>query len=73
MRLAFDAKGEKLCVGIGSASSVSPGEPEQRTAISRCNPDGSIYFHPATGRLWASVQERDELGDDLAPDYLTHI
>jgi len=85
--LAFDAKGEKLYLGIGSASNVSPGEPEQRAAISRCNPDGSglelwasgtrnptsIYFHPATGQLWASVQERDELGDDLVPDYLTHI
>jgi len=85
--IAFDPRGEKLYVGIGSASNVSPGEPEQRAAISRYNPDGSgyelyatgtrnptsIYFHPSTGELWASVQERDELGDELVPDYLTHI
>jgi len=85
--IAFDPKGEKLYLGVGSASNVSTGEPEQRAAISRYNPDGSgyelyatgtrnptsIYFQPQTGQLWASVQERDELGDDLVPDYFTHI
>jgi len=28
---------------------------------------------PGTSQLWASIQERDALGDDLAPDYFTHI
>ena len=36
------------------------------------NPVG-IALHPATGELWASVNERDELGDDLVPDYLTRV
>ena len=36
------------------------------------NPVG-IAVHPQTGELWASVNERDELGDNLPPDYITHI
>ena len=29
--------------------------------------------YPGTDTMWAAVQERDELGDDLVPDYFTHI
>ena len=36
------------------------------------NPAG-IAFQPGTGVLYASVNERDELGDQLAPDYLTSV
>ena len=36
------------------------------------NPNG-LTFHPATGELWTVVNERDELGPDLVPDYLTHV
>jgi glucose/arabinose dehydrogenase len=36
------------------------------------NPNG-LDFEPATGRLWTVVNERDEIGDDLVPDYLTSI
>jgi len=32
-----------------------------------------IAFHPKTGDLWASVNERDELGDNLVPDYITRV
>jgi len=32
-----------------------------------------IAIHPATGELWASVNERDALGDDLVPDYITRV
>jgi glucose/arabinose dehydrogenase len=85
--IAFDPKGEKMYLGIGSESNVSPGENERRAAISRYNPDGSgfelyatgtrnpttIGFYPGSNVLWASVQERDALGDDLVPDYFTHI
>ena len=28
---------------------------------------------PATGQLWCSVNERDGLGDNLVPDYITHV
>jgi glucose/arabinose dehydrogenase len=36
------------------------------------NPAG-IAVNPATGELWCSVNERDALGDNLVPDYITHI
>ena len=36
------------------------------------NPSG-IAVDPSTGQLWCSVNERDGLGDDLAPDYITHV
>lgn len=36
------------------------------------NPSG-IAVHPTTGQLWCSVNERDGLGDDLVPDYITHV
>jgi glucose/arabinose dehydrogenase len=32
-----------------------------------------IAINPETGVLWASVNERDTLGDNLVPDYITHI
>jgi glucose/arabinose dehydrogenase len=58
-----------------------------RADILVANPDGSglavyawgirnavgIAVHPQTGQLWASVNERDNLGDNLVPDYITHI
>jgi glucose/arabinose dehydrogenase len=64
----------------------NPAEHE-RAAILEFNPDGSgrrifawgirnavgIAVNPKTGELWASVNERDELGDNLPPDYITHI
>ena len=36
------------------------------------NPQG-LALEPRTGRLWAVVNERDMLGSDLAPDYLTGV
>lgn len=36
------------------------------------NPVG-LAFEPQTGALWAVVNERDELGGDLVPDYLTEV
>jgi glucose/arabinose dehydrogenase len=36
------------------------------------NPNG-LTFHPETGRLWTVVNERDELGPNLVPDYLTSV
>jgi glucose/arabinose dehydrogenase len=85
--LLFDRAGQKLYVGVGSGSNVSPGEDPVRAAINRYNPDGSghetyaagtrnpigLHWYPETDTLWAAVQERDALGDDLVPDYFTHI
>jgi glucose/arabinose dehydrogenase len=36
------------------------------------NPNG-LAWEPATRRLWTVVNERDELGSDLVPDYLTSV
>jgi glucose/arabinose dehydrogenase len=36
------------------------------------NPVG-IGIHPETGELWCSTNERDLLGDNLVPDYITHV
>lgn len=33
----------------------------------------TIAVQPSTGELWASTNERDALGDDLVPDYLTRV
>ena len=58
-----------------------------RADILVANPDGSdlqvyasgirngsgLAVNPQTGELWTSVNERDELGDNLPPDYITHV
>lgn len=36
------------------------------------NPNG-LSWEPTTGALWASINERDEIGSDLVPDYMTSI
>ena len=60
---------------------------KDRATILEFNPDGKggrvyvsgirnavgIAVHPQTGQLWASVNERDGLGDDLVPDYITRV
>jgi len=37
------------------------------------NAGGGIEVDPQTGELWCSVNERDALGDNLVPDYITHV
>ena len=85
--LLFDRAGKYLYVGVGSASNVATGEDPRRAAISRYSVDGwkheifaagtrnpiGMRWYPGTDTLWAAVQERDELGDDLVPDFFTHI
>jgi glucose/arabinose dehydrogenase len=85
--LLLDKEGKKLYVAVGSGSNSSPGEDPRRAAINRYNLDGSgheifafglrnvigLRWYPGTETLWAAVQERDDLGDDLVPDYLTHV
>jgi len=58
-----------------------------RANILEANPDGSdlhvyawgirnpvgLAINPQTSELWASVNERDRLGDNLPPDYITHV
>jgi glucose/arabinose dehydrogenase len=85
--LAFSADGKHLFIGIGSASNISTGEDPRRAAVTICDPDGKnarlyatglrnpvgLALEPLTGKVWTTVNERDDLGDDLPPDYFTSL
>jgi len=86
--LTFSADGSKMYVSIGSRSNVSDDNAEaDRARIFEFNPDGTgqkvfawgvrnavgIKFRPGTSDLWMSVNERDELGDGLVPDYISRV
>ena len=86
--IVFSPDGKRMFVSVGSFSNVNDDAREKRRAdILVFDPDGKnekIYawgirnavglaIHPETGQLWASVNERDVLGDHLAPDYVTHV
>jgi glucose/arabinose dehydrogenase len=85
--LLFSLDGHKLYVTVGSESNVSIERDPRRAAILELNPDGSgqrifasglrnpvgLGWNPKTGALWAAVEERDLLGDDLPPDYVTEV
>ncbi len=85
--ILFAPDGSKMFVSIGSASNVQPETDARRAAISVYDPDGKnhrIYasglrnpiglaWNPKTGELWTAVNERDGLGDDLVPDYVTSV
>lgn len=77
-----------ISVGSGSNAGENGMEYELRRAnILEVNPDGTgekIYaaglrnpvgmaWAPGTGVLWTAVNERDGLGDDLVPDYITSV
>jgi glucose/arabinose dehydrogenase len=76
-----------MYVSVGSGSNVDAGEDPRRAAINSYNPDGTghsiyasgmrnpvdIHWYPGSDVMWAAVQERDALGDDLVPDYFTHV
>jgi glucose/arabinose dehydrogenase len=84
-----DGKKMYISVGSRSNNNDTDNNPAEhlRADILQANPDGTglhvyawgirnavgIAVEPQTGQLWASVNERDELGDDLPPDYITHI
>src|SRR5947208_6299429 len=84
--LTIDPKTGGLYVGVGSSGNLGV-EPEPKATIQRFDADGSnqttfasgirnataLAFHPQTAELWALVQERDGLGDNLPSDYLTHV
>jgi glucose/arabinose dehydrogenase len=85
--LAFSADGKHLFVAVGSGSNIDTGEDPRRAAVTICDPDGKnarlyatglrnpvgLALEPETGKVWTSVNERDELGDDLPPDYFTSL
>lgn len=77
-----------IAVGSGTNVAEQGMENEMlRADILEINPDGTgqrVYasglrnpvgmdWAPGTNTLWTAVNERDELGDNLVPDYLTHV
>jgi len=77
-----------ISVGSGSNVGENGMEHEVRRAcILEVNPDGTgerifasglrnpvgMDWEPETGKLWTAVNERDELGDALVPDYITAV
>jgi glucose/arabinose dehydrogenase len=84
--LKVDPKTGHLFVGVGSGGNLGV-EPLPKASIQRFDPDGSnqttiatgtrnptaLAFEPETGDLWALVQERDGMGDNLPSDYLIRV
>jgi glucose/arabinose dehydrogenase len=70
-----------------NATPENDGVPIARGAIHEYNPDGSghrlfasglrnpvgLAYFPGSNTLWTAVNERDQLGDDLVPDYITSV
>ena len=85
--LLFDTDHTKLYVSVGSGSNIDLGEDPMRAALHRYNPDGTghevvatglrniigLEWYPGSDEIWAAVQERDGLGDDLANDFLVNV
>lgn len=88
VRFRADGKKMYVSVGsLTNDFEGSRGQEDKRADILEFDPDGKnerIYasgirnavglaIHPKTGQLWCSVNERDMLGDDLVPDYITRV
>jgi glucose/arabinose dehydrogenase len=85
--LAFSSDGSRLFVSVGSKTNVSIERDDRRAAILASDPDGrnmrvyasglrnavGIACNPNSGELWATVNERDDIGDDIPFDYFTHV
>ena len=52
---------------------VDPASGTNRIFVSGIRNPTALAFEPTTGTLWAVVNERDELGAELVPDYLTSV
>jgi len=86
--IVFSPDGKKMYISIGSRSNVSDSAAEaDRARIFEFNPDGTdqkvyawgirnavgIAFRPGSNELWMSTNERDEIGEDLPPDYISSV
>jgi len=85
--IIFNRAGTKMYVAVGSRSNNDAGEDCRRAAILEFNPDGTGYrvyasgirnpvglaLQPGTDVVWTAINERDNYGDDLVPDYATSV
>jgi glucose/arabinose dehydrogenase len=85
----FSRDGTKLYVSVGSSNNIDEqgSGNEKRAMIQEYNPDGTGYrvfasglrnpvglaLQPGTNTIWTAVNERDNLGDDLPPEYATSV
>jgi hypothetical protein len=87
--VAFSNDGTQMFVSVGSGSNVAEGDSDERDRadVLVFDPEGrgrhvfasgirncvGLAVHASTGDVWCSTNERDGLGDDLVPDYLTRV
>jgi glucose/arabinose dehydrogenase len=85
--VALSPDGTQVFASVGSETNDDVERDPRRGAVLVAAADGSgarvfasglrnpvwLAFHPDGGRLFAVVNERDGLGDDLVPDYLTEV
>jgi glucose/arabinose dehydrogenase len=87
--VAFSNDGTQMFVSVGSGSNVAEGssDEEWRADVLVFDPEGrnrevfasgirncvGLAVHGASGDVWCSTNERDGLGDDLVPDYITRV
>ncbi|MFT3837474.1 MAG: sorbosone dehydrogenase family protein [Myxococcaceae bacterium] len=85
--IVFSADGKKMFVSVGSGSNVAEGgsNEKDRADVLVFDPDGShreihasglrncVGMSVNNGNVWCTVNERDGLGDDLVPDYVTRL
>jgi glucose/arabinose dehydrogenase len=85
--IIFNRGHTKMYVAVGSQSNNDAGEDCRRAAVLEFNPDGTGYrvyasgirnpvglaLQPGTDIIWTAMNERDNLGDDLVPDYATSV
>jgi len=84
--VAFGPDG-KLYLAVGSSCNICLEQEPIRATVSRANPDGSdlkifatgmrnpvgLAFQPGTDLLWATVNERDNQGNEIPPDLVTIV
>jgi glucose/arabinose dehydrogenase len=85
--LAFSNDRQRLYISVGSSGNIEFEKDSRRAAVLVCDPDGKnsrIYasglrnsvglaVDPSSDLVWSAVNERDEMGDNLPPDYLTSL
>jgi glucose/arabinose dehydrogenase len=85
--VAFSPDGKQLFVSVGSSSNIGVEKDQRRGAVLVADPEGKnsrifasglrnavgLGIEPVTGVVWVAVNERDELGDNLPPDFFTSI
>jgi glucose/arabinose dehydrogenase len=87
--IILNAEKDKILVAVGSGTNVNEEgtDTKDRAAIWEINLDGTdkrlyatglrnpvgMSYDPTSGKLWATVNERDGLGENVPPDYLTEV